>query len=632
MNPVNDEKLTEKAWLAMGAALLRTAERNGAVLTDEARTQFQSAMTALAEADTEKSVCAALPATDEAVLAAWKAARLLSENEKAGTPLVLDRDETRHRLYTSRQFAEEAELARRFVRAAAAPEKAVAMPEALENAFRERDRSFFERSREAEDDAKRKEWAAGVERQYDAVKRALTHRFSVITGGPGTGKTSTVVRILTTLLVTAVRDLRMVLTAPTGKAAGRMLEAVEEECRAVPALYAPVIRALEEKRITAQTIHRLLLTPTESGEKPSEASPLTADVLVVDEASMIDQRLALRLMRVTDPTVTRVVFLGDKYQLAAVGPGSVFADLTASSGSLSGVVTEFTYSFRFGDTSSIGRAARAVNQGDADTALLNLPAVTKFAAKDFKGGDEATGRAYARDRTPPVEKRLADWIGAALPDFMAAVEKRQNVHEARDLTERETRRQLDEAMLTAFNESRLLCAQRRGRNSVTTVNAFVAQKVREAARARPDDEFYVGRIIIVRANDRATELFNGDVGVVTYAENGAGCDVFFGDRYVPAALLPAHDTGFALTVHQSQGSQFKAVAVVLSDDPASALTTRELLYTGITRAKKRAVVFASEKVIRKAVATPVRRLGGMAKRLSEAMASAEPCEGSCLGE
>ena len=627
MNPANDEKLTEKAWLAMGAALLRTAERNGAVLTDEARTQFQSAMTALAQADTEKSVCAALPATDEAVLEAWKVAGLLAENEKAGTPLVLDRDETRHRLYTSRQFAEEAELARRFVRAAAVPEKVVAMPEALENAFRERDRSFFERSREAEDVAKRQEWAVGVERQYDAVKRALTHRFSVITGGPGTGKTSTVVRILTTLLVTAGRDLRMVLTAPTGKAAGRMLEAVEEECRAVPALYAPVVRALEEKRITAQTIHRLLLTPTESGEKPSEASPLTADVLVVDEASMIDQRLALRLMRVTDPTVTRVVFLGDKYQLAAVGPGSVFADLTATTGPLSGVVTEFTYSFRFGDTSSIGCAARAVNQGDADTALVNLPAVTKFAAKDFKGGEEATGRAYSRDRTPPVEKRLADWIGAALPNFMAAVEKRRNVHEARDLTERETRRQLDEAMLTAFNESRLLCAQRRGRNSVTTVNAFVAQKVREAARARPDDEFYVGRIIIVRANDRATELFNGDVGVVTYAENGAGCDVFFGDRYVPAALLPSHDTGFALTVHQSQGAQFTSVAVVLSDDPVSALTTRELLYTGITRAKKRAVVFASERVIRKAVATPVRRLGGMSKRLSEAMAFVEQQEG-----
>ena len=627
MNPANDEKLTEKAWLAMGAALLRTAERNGAVLTDEARTQFRSAMTALAQADTEKSVCAALPATDEAVLEVWKAAGLLAEKEKAGTPLVLDRDEVCHRLYTSRQFAEEAELARRFVRAAAAPEKAVAMQESLETAFRERDRSFFERSREAADAAKRKQWAAGVERQYDAVKRALTHRFSVITGGPGTGKTSTVVRILTTLLVTAGRDLRMVLTAPTGKAAGRMLEAVEEECRAVPALYAPVVRALEEKRITAQTIHRLLLTPTESGEKPSEASPLTADVLVVDEASMIDQRLALRLMRVTDPTVTRVVFLGDKYQLAAVGPGSVFADLTATTGPLSCVVTEFTYSFRFGDTSSIGRAACAVNQGDADTALVNLPAVTKFAAKDFKGGEEATGRAYARDRTLPVEKRLADWIGAALPDFMAAVEKRRNVYEARDLTERETRRQLDEAMLTAFNESRLLCAQRQGRNSVTAVNAFVAQKVREAARARPDDEFYVGRIIIVRANDRATELFNGDVGVVTYAENGVGCDVFFGDRYVPAALLPAHDTGFALTVHQSQGSQFKSVAVVLSDDPVSALTTRELLYTGITRAKKRAVVFASERVIRKAVATPVRRLGGMAKRLSEAMAFVEQQEG-----
>lgn len=627
MKPMNDEKLTEKAWQAMGAALLRTAERNGAVLTDDARMQFSHAMTALAEADTEKSVCAALPETDAAVLEEWKTAGLLAENQKVGTPLILDRDTPLNRLYTSRQFAEESELAQRFVGAAASPSEAATMPEALEKAFRDRDRSFFEQTRASEDPDKRNEWAAGVERQYDAVKRALTHRFSVITGGPGTGKTSTVVRILTTLLVTAGRDLRMVLTAPTGKAAGRMLEAVEEECRAVPTLYAPVIRALEDKRITAQTIHRLLLTPTENGEKPSEASPLTADVLVVDEASMIDQRLALRLMRVIDPTVTRVVFLGDKYQLAAVGPGSVFADLTAPAGVLSRVVTEFTYSFRFGDTSAIGCAARAVNAGDEDQALENLPVVTKFTVKDFKAGGEMTGRAYSRNRTTPVEKRLADWIDAALPGFLEAVRQRRAVHEAHDLAEPESRRELDAAMLAAFNESRLLCAQRRGRNSVTAVNAWVADKVKEAAGARADDEFYVGRIVIVRANDRATELFNGDIGVVTYGEGDSGCDVFFGDRYVPAALLPAHDTGFALTVHQSQGAQFKSVAVVLSDDPDSALTTRELLYTGITRAKKQAVVFASEKVIRKAVATPVRRLGGMAKRLSEAMTAAESSEG-----
>ena len=607
--------LTEEAWQAMGAALLRIVRRQGAALAEADEAAFFAAMKALAAADVEKSVCAALPSELLPAVAGWKAAGLAGE-AGSSAPLILDGEAPDVRIYAARQFAEEAELARLLSAAHRLPDTGLRLPQALSDAFSAVDHAFFDATAAAQDPKKRAAWEAGVARQREAVEKALARRFSVITGGPGTGKTSTVVRILTALLAASDASQRIVLTAPTGKAAGRMMESVAGECATHPELYAQVQQAIDERRVVAQTIHRLLLTPDESGEKPSATSPLAADILIADEASMIDQRLALRLLRVTDCNATRLVLLGDKYQLAAVGPGSVFADITDPAGALSDAVTELTYSFRFGDSSPIGCAARAVNEGNVAEAVKQLPPASRFATALIMDEKEWAASAASRIQTERVNPKIAAWIDAAMPKFLAAVEKRVAVHAAHDLMEAESRAELDDAMLSAFNEFRLLCAQRRGRDSVTAVNALMAEKVRQAAHAKPEDEFYPGRIVIVRANDRTTDLFNGDVGVVTFGEK-AGFDVWFGDRYVPAALLPAHDTGYSLTVHQSQGSQFRSVAVVLSDDPESALTTRELLYTGITRAKKNATVFAAKAALEKAVKTPMRRLGGLARRLRE---------------
>lgn len=612
--------LTAEAWLAMGAALLRIVRRQGAALCEADEAAFFTAMKALAAADVEKSVCAALPSELLPAVAGWKAAGLAGD-AGSSAPLILDGEAPDVRIYAARQFAEEAELACLLTAAHGLPDTGLRLPQALADAFSAVDHAFFDATPAAQDAAKRAAWEAGVARQREAVEKALSRRFSVITGGPGTGKTSTVVRILTALLAASDGPQRIVLTAPTGKAAGRMMESVASECAAHPELYAQVQQAIDERRVVAQTIHRLLLTPDESGEKPSPSSPLAADILIADEASMIDQRLALRLLRVTDCSATRLVLLGDKYQLAAVGPGSVFADITDPEGALSDAVTELTYSFRFGDSSPIGCAARAVNEGNVEEAARQLPPASRFAPALMADAKEWAASASSRVVTDRVNPKIAAWIDAAMPKFLEAVARRASVHASHDLMEAGSRKDLDDAMLAAFNEFRILCAQRRGRDSVTAVNALMAEKVRRAAGARPEDEFYLGRIVIVRANDRTTDLFNGDVGVVTYGEK-AGFDVWFGDRHVPAALLPAHDTGYSLTVHQSQGSQFRSVAVVLSDDPESALTTRELLYTGITRAKKNATVFAAKAALEKAVKTPVRRLGGLARRLRENMANA----------
>ena len=619
---ISEENLTQAAWLAMGATLRRTAERRGGRLSAQAAQGFDELMRTMALSDDDKSVCTALPQTLHAFISAWRQAGLMATTPEEA-PLVVDEAPQITRIYTSRQFAEEKELAERLVRAylnAARPE---VLTDELEAGFRGYDEALFQRTKAARDPEKTKAWRAGVQHQYEAVKKALSRRFSVITGGPGTGKTSTVVRLLTALLSGESKTLRIVLAAPTGKAAGRMLEAVDDECAAAPGLYGVVKQAKDAGWVTAQTIHRLLMTPNESGEMPSEVAPLAADVLVVDEASMIDQQLALRLMRVVDVERTRLVFLGDKYQLAAVGRGSVFSDMTDPRGVLRDAVTELTYSFRFGADSPIGCAARAVNSGDAAAAKAALPPLRRFSEE--RNGEEA-GSAYSAQAENQVSTCLAEWMDSVLGGYLRCVARRREAHEAGLDGAEDARRALDEALLSAFNEFRLLCAQRRGRDGVDAVNRRVAQQVCRVVDSRPEDEFYVGGVVIVRANDRATELFNGDVGIVTYAAGSTdektpkGPDVYFGDgRWVPAALLPEYDSGYALTIHQSQGSQFRKVAVVLSDDPASQLTTRELLYTGITRAKQSAVVFAADEVIEKAVETPVRRLGGLSARLREAM-------------
>ena len=487
--------------------------------------------------------------------------------------------------------------------------------------------------------------------QRRAVELALERRFAVVSGGPGTGKTTTVAQILECLLAQNP-DLRIALAAPTGKAAGRMDQSIRQSVGRgfapvlAAALEADALRPEGERRIRARTIHKWLLTPTAAGAFPGPGNPIPADVLVVDEASMVDIHLAARLFAAVSEGA-RVVVLGDKHQLAAVGPGAVFADISDAEGALSACAVELKTSHRFRAGGVIARLADAVNhQGDAAglperevfarvlAALNELPAAPSLrdphpaSAKlhddeaEEAALDEAARRAQkeAFNRTG-LTGGMRRWLARELEGYAAELERYRLAWQAgadeRALHERAR------ALWTALSKFRVLAAQRRGAMSVAAVNDAAGAEIRARwpIESAAGGDNYPGRVVIVRRNDDGLAVYNGDVGIVLPAaqttQDAVVYRVYLGDadRMLPAALLPAHDTAWAITIHQSQGSEFDRVAVLLPRKPGSGLATRELLYTGITRTKAEVDVFGRREVLAEAVRRPTVREGGLAARL-----------------
>ncbi len=599
-------ELIRTAWERATALLVQRAMKGHADLSEEAKKAFVHAAASLAEAETDGGVCIELIAdvTPEQMHEWHQAGLVVWENEAGTAPWLVDRRTEPPHLYNEGRFAEEGELAERLATATAVRPTCHPLSEERKAAFYQADRFFGEKLT----GQAREEWLAGLQHQYEAVEKALNRRFSIITGGPGTGKTSVVTRILSELLRAASKPLHIVLTAPTGKAASRLKESIDAECARSPELYAPVYQAVNEGRIRAMTVHRLLSTYDDQGRRPSEVHPIDADVLVTDEASMLEETLALKLLRVTALEKTRVIFLGDRFQLSAVGPGSVFADMTE--GALQEAVTELSYSFRFSRCSPLGQLADAVKRGDADAMFQWLYQ------------ESETGGALRLISDAAETTNMDTWLKGASVAYRKAVKARLQL----DWNAGEAGRTADEAMWAALAKFRVLTAQRSGANGADVVNALMAYELRDLTKAAKDEPFYLGRVVIVRKNDRQTGLYNGDVGIVTYSEgptteNGLW-RVYFGEgRYCPAALLPPHDTGFALTIHQSQGSQFDTVAVVPAPNPASPLNTRELLYTGITRAKRSVTVFGSAQTVWDAVKRREERKGQLSRRLREEKAA-----------
>ncbi|MBI5277366.1 MAG: AAA family ATPase [Burkholderiales bacterium] len=366
----------------------------------------------------------------------------------------------------------------------------------------------------------------------------------VISGGPGTGKTTMVVKLLEQMF-SEQPDTRVALAAPTGKAAARMTEAIHRE---------------------ASTIHRLLRYHPKGGFAHHRDNPLAIDLLVVDEASMLDLALATHLLEAVPPTA-RVVLLGDKDQLAAVESGAVFAELS----SMPDVATWLTTSYRFAADSGIGRLARDINAGDAETAIGWL-----------RG---AEGEVVWRDTANPAQ-------GYAV--YFEAVQR-----DPRDVA----------AVHAAFSRFRVLCATRSGPQGVEAINEAL-----EPQRTR----WYAGRPVMVTVNDYTLKLFNGDIGIALPDEQG-DLLVWFPDgtggwRATAPARMPLHETAFAMTVHKSQGSEFDDVLVLLPRH-ASAVLTRELLYTAVTRARKHVTLVATEEALRGAIEHKVERASGLLARL-----------------
>jgi exodeoxyribonuclease V alpha subunit len=427
------------------------------------------------------------------------------------------------------------------------------------------------------------------DRQRRAAELAVLSRLSVVSGGPGTGKTYTVSKILALLVEQSLargKEPRIALLAPTGKAAQRLGDAIRDNVRALDA--SEQVKTLMPAE--TMTIHRKLVfqpgTPTRFKHGPSQ--PLPDDVVIVDEASMVDLALMTKLVEALRPEA-RLVLLGDKDQLASVEAGAILSELYATRASpVADRLIELTRAHRFEDGGAIAELARAVNAGDADAALACF------------------GR-HPHVRLEPLSEPSE--VRAALAE---RVVERFSPLSAGSPLER----------LGALDAFRVLACHVRGPLGVRALNDWVTAELALGGTLDRRAAFYSGRPVIVTANDYDSELFNGDVGVVAPRPDAADgrLAVHFrtrepgGVRTIAVSRLPEHDTAYALTVHKSQGSEFAEVALVLPTRP-SPLLTRELIYTAVTRARRRVTIYGSEAVFRTAIGRKVERASGLRDRL-----------------
>jgi exodeoxyribonuclease V alpha subunit len=440
--------------------------------------------------------------------------------------------------------------------------------------------------------------------QRIAAAAAVLRRFTVISGGPGTGKTTTVIRLLALLAEQAAgTPFRVSLAAPTGKAAARMQEVIRAAKHALP-VEASIRDAIPEE---AATIHRLLGWRPAGGFRHGRDNPLALDVLVVDEASMVDLGLMAKLLRALPPRA-RVVLVGDRDQLASVAAGAVLGDICAGTPGRSAAfrarlraatgddpggdgvgppirdaIVLLTQSYRFAAGSGIGQAARLVNEGDGRGARAILTSA------DFPD---------VGWRIVESPRQLAQALAETAPAAFGGVSAEP------------------EAALASFDRLRILCARRGGPFGVDAVNRVVEDRLHAAGCLPRLGLWYPGRPVLVTANDYHLRLFNGDLGVTLPDPEAEGRlrVVYRGSkgelrRFAPARL-PAHETAYATTVHRSQGTEAERVILILPGTPSPVLT-RELLYTAITRARAQVEVWGTPDVFDAGVAQRIVRSSGL---------------------
>jgi exodeoxyribonuclease V alpha subunit len=467
--------------------------------------------------------------------------------------------------------------------------------------------------------------------QIEAVRGAVTSSFSVVSGGPGTGKTAIIVSILRVMHRLGIPTDRVVLAAPTGKAAQRMAGSIREgltNLRAATEADQSLLSSLPEP----STLHRALgYQPTRDRFRHHENHPLAASLVIVDEGSMIDIVLMERLLRAVEPT-TRLVLLGDADQLPSVDAGAVLRDLVlAGQESPGAAVPKFAYkltrSYRMDPSDPSGRAilttARAVDQGNVRELLKgkDTPIVTRKSASEltYRGVElidtTKTGGA--------LRTVLEDWFERRIACHPRFDELTTRTYHRRDgeLSER------DESALRElfahYETSRLLTVTRKLEAGSEVVNQFMHEQLlaRQSSLAtRPD--LFPGEPIMVRRNDYQRGLFNGDQGLVVRVSDDEAPHRFRavfprGDRLVVFnldALRPSIELAFAITVHKSQGSELNHLGLILptADLP---LLTRELLYTGITRARRSVALIGDRALLRSGIVRTAERYSGVADQL-----------------
>lgn len=503
--------------------------------------------------------------------------------------------------------------------------------------------------------------------QYAAVLTAAARPFAVVTGGPGTGKTTTVAKLLAArLMQTNDRSgaLRIILMAPTGKAAQRLNESLARATASLPRDVLNDSLRTQLQAVTAGTIHRLLNwtpAPPERGGpfRKGPRQPLDADIVLVDEASMVDLELMWHLFAALRPE-TQIVLMGDRDQLASVEAGGVLSDLCGelvsapgnlvSGGSVSGqrhatvrslftdadlalaapvpkrrrsqpevtsvtnvtslpaAVSWLRYSHRFSGESDLGQLALAIREGDADAVVARLKQSSKHVSWISTESSESALR------------QVVEQAAGRYHEYLDALQAAISSTETKEWGE----------VLHKLSNVRVLCAHRDGAFGERALNQRLTQHFANQGLLRLRPGAYLGQAVIITENDYRQNLFNGDVGVVVPTTLGTGLalavedasDQAGGIRLIPAALAPAHRDCWAMTIHKSQGSEFGAVFIVLPEFESPVLS-RELLYTAVTRVKDTVdpltqerrpgflCLAAREDVLRTAITRGIRRTSGL---------------------
>jgi exodeoxyribonuclease V alpha subunit len=455
----------------------------------------------------------------------------------------------------------------------------------------------------------------GPDWQKVAAAVAALKRICVISGGPGTGKTSTVLRILALLAGQAARPLRIALAAPTGKAAARLQESIRAAKLTLGLAAAQAAQIPED----ASTLHRLL------GSRPDSVyfrynadNPLPVDVLVVDEVSMVGLALLAKTVSALPPE-SRLILLGDKDQLASVEAGSVLGEVCARAGRFSpafqarltaltgeklpagreaisplvDTIVLLRHSFRFGAASGIGALAQAVNRGQS------LEAMTLLLEGQYTDIDW-----QLLPNPTALSEQLAESVIAGFSPYLQAV--RRNVGAV--------------AIFEQFNRFRVLCALRHGPFGVEALNQLCETILHTRGLLNSRQIWYAGRPVMIVRNDYQLRLFNGDIGIALPDPlDLQRLKVFFlsSDGFLRSfapARLPEHQTVYAMTIHKSQGSEFERILVVTPNEPSPVLS-RELIYTALTRAKQHAQFYGVPSVFAAAVERRLRRSSGLRDRL-----------------
>lgn len=489
-----------------------------------------------------------------------------------------------------------------------------------------------------------------------AAANAVDQRFAVITGGPGTGKTTTVAKLLALRLLqrqtasqhNASTGMRVLLMAPTGKAAQRLNESLSRAAEKLP-----VDQAVRDalKTITAGTIHRVLgwtpLPPERGGPfRHSSQRPLDADIVLVDEASMVDIGLMWHLFDAVRPE-TQLVLMGDRDQLASVEAGGVLSDLAgpdddaaqssrrdimaartgldltpakaprrksttkpALDSQHQAAISVLKFSHRFSSESIFGQLAAAIRAGDADGAVDLL-----------RSADPTRLLWLPQPNTNAALQGVVERAAGQYREYLELLRRQSGEHSA---------------ILSALSATRVLCAHREGPSGERALNQRLVHTLDAAGLLHARPQHYPGQAVIVTENNYQQNLFNGDVGVVMPGSSGQGLELLFDDpaspgnsRLIPAALAPATRDCWAMTIHKSQGSEFRNVFVVLPEFD-SPILSRELLYTAVTRVKDEAnapagragflCLAAREEVLRGAIYREIRRTSGIRDAIQHMLA------------